>query len=388
MEALADIPTVDLVAAALQGLLVAAALATAGVYAIKRSGNRSANVFFALTLAAFALSIGALVLEHLGLTTRSPRLRYLPVWMTWTIGPAWFYYVKFSLFPAYRFRWTDLKHFAAPLAQVLFYLGVFLSGRTGLAPDRLLGVEATTLDEAVFLASVVGYLFAGYRYLRYRARRIGQAPRRWDFWKVRLLRRSQRVLFVLLTFNFAFVAVNFLSAHTLGQELMHVRSYYATSSLSFGLILLYLLRGVAYRQHFYPQVPSTELTAEGPLARVRELVEREGGFRDPDLHPVRVARAVGISPGTLEGLSPKLGAPDWPTYIARLRFAEVSRLRKTGLTLRVAALEAGFASRRAVQRAFARRAKRAGDVRGGGFEANGQRAGVPQGRLGDVAGVG
>ena len=356
MDHLAELSRYDLLAAAFQAAVAGGALATATVYATKRSGNRSSNVFFALLLASFALCIAALVLEHLGLTARYPRLRYAPLWYTWTIGPAWFFYVKFSLFPGYRLRRSDLKHFVAPAVQALTYAAVFfghlLSGER--APVRVAGVRATTIEEAVFLASVGGYILAAYRYLRYRAREIGERRARWDYWKVVLLRRSQRVLVVLLAFNFAFVAYNFAVEQASGFGLGHLRGFYASSSLSFGLILVYLLRGVAYRQHFYPQVPAEELARGGGSAatRLRRLVEEEGGFRDPDLHRVRVARAVGIAPAELDELARAAEARAWWPYVVGLRAAEVARLRKTGRSLRVACLEAGFASQQAALRAL------------------------------------
>ena len=357
IAAISTLSKYDLVAATLLTLLVVGAVAIAVMYVIKRSGNRSSNIFFALLLLAFSATITALIFEHVGLSVRYPRLAYAPIWLTWTIGPAWFYYVKFSLFPAYRFRWTDMKHFAFPIFQVLGYSIVFFSGELSLAPDAIFGIPATTIDESIFLLSVGGYLFASYRYLRYRAREIGNKPLRWDFWKVKLLRRSQRVIFVLLTFNFAFVAFNFLSEQTLGQSLQHMRSFYASSSLSFGLILLYLLRGVAYRQHFYPQVPPEELAGVSvdTAVRLQTLIEAQGGFRDPDLHEVRVARAVGLSPKQLQQLSLKQAGKPWRDYVRGLRIAEVRKLRRASFTLRRAALEAGFASRRAALGAFGRR---------------------------------
>ena len=347
----------DLVAAALQTLLIVASLATAGVYLIKHSGNRSANFFFALLLLVFSASIGTLVLEHLGIPSRMPRWRSVPLWLTWSIGPAWFYYVKFSLFPGYAFRWTDLKHFVFPVLQLLIYVISFVRGDVGFAERRILFVPYRTLEELIFLLSVGGYLFGGYRYLRYRARALAGRVLRWEYWRVKLLRRAQRVIFVLLTFNFAFVAYNFAQTQISGTGLLHVRSFYASSSLSFGLILLYLLRGVAYRQHFFPTVPAEVLDQIGstPTERLQSLIEREESFRDPDLHRVRTARAVGVDPSRLDQLVSQLGHRSWSSYITQLRLGEISRLRKTGLSLRKAALRAGFASRQHALRAFKKR---------------------------------
>ena len=363
MPDLSHLSRYDIVAAALQAGLLLVTLATVGVYLVKRSGNRTANLFFALLLLAFGGCIGALVLEHLALTTRFPRLRYLPVWFTLAIGPAWFYYVKLSLFPSYRVRWSDVKHAVFPLAQWLSYIYCFAAGRDGLRQDFLFGFAASTYEQALFLVSVFGYLFGAYRYLRFRAREIGERRERWDYWRVRELRHVQRVLVVLLVFNFFFVAYNFAVEQSSGAGLLHLRGFYASSSLSFGLILLYLLRGVAHRQHFSAIVPEAALAAfaktrgrdGGAAARLRALMEDGGGFRDANAHEVRIARSIGVSPRDLDGIARALGATGVVAYVRTLRIAEVARLRALGRSLRGAILEAGFGSRRDALRVFGAR---------------------------------
>lgn len=360
MEHLASLSRYDLVAAILQAALIILALGTAFGYFTKRSGNRSSNVFFALLLLAFSLSIGALVFEHLGLPAKHPSLRFVPLWFTWTIGPAWFFYVKFSVFPSYQWRWTDAKHFLLPAGQAMYYTAVFYGGLGEIVPETIFGIRATTLDEVIFLMSVVGYIFSAYRYLRYKANEIGSQPLRWDYWKVKLLRRSQRIIIALLAFNFVFVVFNFTTVQQSGVGLLHLRGFYASSSLSFGLILLYLLRGVAYRQHFYPQVPVAELERVGktPSERLEALTITHRGFCDPDLHEVRVARAVGIAPEKLNELAKERGYRGWWPWTEALRLKEIARLRKSKkVSLRKAALDVGFASQRAALRAFRKRSR-------------------------------
>ena len=362
MPALGTLSRFDLLAAALQSLLFVGTVITVGVYVTKRSGNRKSNLFFAGLLTAFGLAIAALILEHLGVPARYPRLRYLPIWLTWSIGPTWFYYVKLTLFPAYSPRASDLKHALMPASQLAYYVYCFASGADGLRGDFLFGLAASTYEEFVFFGSVLGYLLASYRYLRYRARAIGARPVRWDYWRVKQLRHTQRVLVVLLVFNFGFVVYNFVVTQTSGTGLLHLRGFYASSSLTFGLILLYLLRGVAHRQHFSALVPPAALARElhrregpdgdGPVPRLRLLMGEGEGYRDPNAHEVRVARSLGVSPAALDSLTQSLAGTDWATYLRRLRLTEVARLRARGLPLGKAALEAGFASRRAALRAF------------------------------------
>ena len=165
----------------------------------------------------------------------------------------------------------------------------------------------------------------------------------------------QRVLVVLLVFNFGFVAYNFAVEQVSGAGLLHLRGFYASSSLSFGLILVYLLRGVAHRQHFSAMVPAEALGAfakthgrdAGPANLLRILMEDGAGSRDPNAHEVRVARSVGVEPLALDRLARVLGAEGIVAYVRGLRVAEVVKLRAEGVSLRAAILEAGFSSRRA-----------------------------------------
>ncbi len=344
----------DLIAAACQVLLLVVTTGTIVIYLSKRSGNRKSNIFFAALLSAFGLCIAVLVLEHLGLSASYPRLRYLPIWMTWSIGPAWFFYVKLTLFPAYRLRATDIKHAVMPAAQLVYYGVCFVTGTDALRREFLFGFAASTYEELIFFGSVLGYLFAAYRYLRFRAREIGDRPIRWDYWRVKQLRHAQRVLVVLLVFNFMFVAYNFVVTQTSGTGLLHLRGFYASSSLSFGLILLYLLRGVAHRQHFSAMVPLKVLAkaAETPEARLQMLMREGLGYRDPNAHEVRVARSIGVAPGELGPIVNSLGAASWSAYLRTLRIGEVARLRGRGVPLRAAVLEAGFPALRAAERAL------------------------------------
>ncbi len=337
----------DLIAAGLQAGLLTVTIATAIVYLVKRTGNRTANLFFVLLLTAFGLCVADLILEHLAVTARHPRLHYLPIWLTWTIGPSWFYYVKLSLFPAYRLRRTDLKHAVFPVSQVLYYVYCFVSGADGLRRPFLFGFAASTFEEFIFLTSILGYLFGAYRYLRFRAREIGEDQLRWDYWWVRQLRHIQRVLVVLLVFNFTFVVYNFVVAQSSGVGVLHLRGFYASSSLSFGLILLYLLRGVAHRQHFSAMVPARVLTqvANESVGRLRDLMQNGRGYRDPNAHAVRAARSIGVEPDEIAGLVVALGASTWSSYLRHLRLAEVARLRERGVAMGSAMLEAGFSSR-------------------------------------------
>ncbi len=337
----------DLLAAGLQAGLLVVTGATILLYLGKRTGNRTANLFFALLLTAFGLCVADLILEHLAVTALHPRLHYLPIWLTWTIGPSWFFYVKLSLFPAYRLRRTDLKHAVFPVSQVLYYLYCLLTGADGLRRPFLFGFAASTFEEFIFMASILGYLMAAYRYLRFRTREIGPREERWDYWWVRQLRHIQRVLVVLLVFNFGFVVYNFVVAQSSGVGVLHLRGFYASSSLSFGLILLYLLRGVAHRQHFSAMVPLKVLTqvSPEPAERLRTLMLVGRGFRDPNAHEVRAARSIGVEPRGLTALVPELGSPTWSAYLRRLRLAEVARLREQGVALGLAILDAGFPSR-------------------------------------------
>lgn len=325
------------------------AFSTALVYLFKSSGNIQSNRFFAMFLLALWSCMLWLITVHLGLSDYILALKVPPIWPTWLIGPAWFYYVKYAVFPSYTLRKTDLKHFILPVVQIVFHAQKFLMSLGGKSSGftSIFEVSTHTIEEFVFVLSMFGYLFASYRYLRFKAKAIGNRKLNWNYWKIRQLRNVQRILIVLFTFNFLFVAYRYFVYQFSGNNLLEIKSYQATLSLSFALFLLYVLVRVAHRQHFWPIVPTDQMTQ---IQSVKEkfdvLMRKELCFLDPDLHEVRFARTLGVSPNEIAALISQTSLENWDHYIMTKRLQYMKSLIDKGMPIRKAILNVGFSDLR------------------------------------------
>ena len=107
-------------------LAVLQALFIGGLFFLKRSGEKRANFFFGALLITFGLTLLHNILDLTGFFDMHQRWYSFPIYYTLAFPTLLFYYVKLNLYPTYRFRWTDLKHFILPIFQWLFFVGAFL----------------------------------------------------------------------------------------------------------------------------------------------------------------------------------------------------------------------------------------------------------------------
>ncbi|NUO00142.1 MAG: hypothetical protein HUU01_05955, partial [Saprospiraceae bacterium] len=114
-----------LIAALLAGVLQS--LSVGGLFFLKRSGERRANACYGLLLIAMGLTLLHNILLISNVFVHYPRLQFLPIYFTLSFPPLLFYYVKLTLYPAYRLKRSDIKHFILPIGQVLFFFAIFFN---------------------------------------------------------------------------------------------------------------------------------------------------------------------------------------------------------------------------------------------------------------------
>jgi hypothetical protein len=218
------------------------------LFFLKRSGVKRANIFYGLLL----LCIGGTLLHNIiyviGFYDHYPAYKFFPLYFTLAIPVLLFFHVKLSLYPEYRLRWTDGKHFAIPLMQWVFFWSVFLR-----APiDKL---EASRqfynpfyggMEQAVYLASFFAYLYFSYRYVsqrRYHLRnKAGVLPKLTiaEGRKVWYLSKLLKGLFILFGIHAAFVLTDFFCYEFLYINLRSVRVYAGLGALSFAALVYFL----------------------------------------------------------------------------------------------------------------------------------------------------
>ena len=204
----------------------------------KRSGERRANRLYGFLLICGALTQLHFLWDFLGWLERYPELRYLPVYYSLWLPVLLFSHVKVSLYPAYRFRWTDAKHFALPLGQSLYFLGIWLipalrheDGRYFYSPFY------GGLEQALYLIGWPLYVLFSYMYLRTRRRQLGNRSLPRLQWYLRKLLKGCLILMV----GYAFLSgADFLAYKFHWADLRSAPWYAGAQALSFTVLLGWL----------------------------------------------------------------------------------------------------------------------------------------------------
>lgn len=223
-------------------LMATAALAAGvigGLFFVKRSGDRRANLIYGTLLLAAGLTQFHFLFDFAGWPARWPGLRFLPTYFTLWLPVLLFFWVKVRLYPEYRLRWTDAKHLALPLAQLLFFAGRWLvpewrgpaAGRSFYSPFY------GGLEQALYLIYWPLYLFFSYQYFRRKRAALNRPVLPRLLWYIRKLLKGCG-LFVLA---YAILALgDFVSFKYLNADLRGQAWYAALQSLTFSILVYWL----------------------------------------------------------------------------------------------------------------------------------------------------
>lgn len=224
--------------AGLMAVTLLAAIGIGGLFYFKRSGDPRANHLYGALLIAGGLTQLHFLILFTGLNAARPYLEFLPIYFTLWLPVLLFFYVKISLYPRYRFRLGDLKHFIFPVAQLLFFLGLWLipsfrrpEGRYFYSPFY------GGLEQALYLVIWPAYIVFAYQYLRRRRAQLGRRTLPRLLWYLRKLLKGS-MLFVIA---YAILAVSdFLSYNYLFVGTRSQPWYLAAQSLTYTVLLLWL----------------------------------------------------------------------------------------------------------------------------------------------------
>ena len=224
--------------AALMALSALVAGGVGGLFYFKRSGDRRANCIYGTLLVMGGLTQLHFLTLFAGWTVRYPWLEFLPIYFTLWLPALLFFYVKLSLYPHYRLRVGDLKHLILPVAQLLFFVGVWLfpdfrrpDGRYFYSPFY------GGLEQALYVVIWPAYIIFAYQYLRRKRRQLARNSLPRLLWYVRKLLKGS-MLFVIA---YAILALaDFISFNYLYYDLRSRVWYAGAQSLSYTVLLLWL----------------------------------------------------------------------------------------------------------------------------------------------------
>lgn len=222
-----------LVANALQGLGIG------GLYFFKRSGVRSANFFYGILLISFSLTVVHNIFLVLHLYEIYKGLYFLPIYFTLAFPSLLFYHVKLSLYPKYKLRLSDVKHFILPIGQLIFFITMFLSpveyksqlGRNFYHP--FFGA----IEQSLYLVTFYAYMYFAYRYIIQRQKSV---KIRQELRLVLYLKKLIKILFVLFAVHTIFVLTDFISYELFRIDLRTNKIFAGCGILSFAALNYWL----------------------------------------------------------------------------------------------------------------------------------------------------
>ena len=229
---------------------------------------------------------------------------FLPIWYTLSFGPLIFYYTKYSLYPSYQFRWTDLKHFILPILQIGIYLVAFLQPEANKVwlLEHYISPFFKTFEGSLYVVSFFSYLALSYRYLKFKEVSVKKKGYTWERHKIRWHKQMVRVLFLLAGLNTFYVVTDFVAYNWLNINMYNVPGYAALGDLSFAAMLAWLcfhawslaMRAPYVRRYKRRIDPWTDLFwSEWKVQK---------WFLDPDIRPVHLCKRYGIKPSDFSSI--------------------------------------------------------------------------------------
>ena len=218
------------------------ALSIGGLFFFKRSGDRRANWFYGFLLITFGLTLLHNIVNFIGWYNDYPWLKFLPLYYTLSFPVLLFYHVKLSLYPAYRLKWTDVKHFILPVGQAIYFLTLFLMPGAYKA-----GIERSffnpfygAIEQGLYLLGFYAYMYFSHRYIKQRRLALKGRNRPRDKRAIFYLRVLIRVLLVLFIIHTIFVVGDFVYFKLFEVNFRAVKAYVAFGMLSFAALGVWL----------------------------------------------------------------------------------------------------------------------------------------------------
>lgn len=224
---------------ALMSIGVLQALSVGSLFFLKQSGHRLGNYFYGMLL----LAIGLTLLHNIGVLfdffDYYPRLKFLPIYYTLSLPVFLFFYVKLSLYPKYKLKWSDFKHFILPLGQFLYFVLMFFSpisyksevGRTFFNP--FFGA----FEQFLYLSSSFAYLYFSYRYIK---RRKLSATTPIEFKQLFYIKNLIKIYLLAFIVHTGFVLSDFFVYELFQYNLQNIKPYAGLGAMSFVMMEFWL----------------------------------------------------------------------------------------------------------------------------------------------------
>lgn len=295
---------------------------------LKPHGNQKANVCLGLLLLTFSMGTFNVLLLRTRVFGDYDHLYYAPLWYTLSYGPLFFYYVKFSLFPTYEARATDLKHFLLPAIQlsVILFVAFQPESYKNRIWENFIQPIYGPIEYTLFLVFLFIYVYLAYRYIRFKIVTLRMNSTHWERKKAFDLRLVIRRLIILGTVYSFFAISDFIAFHGFGVNMYEVNGFGWLGDLAFAGMLTWLAV-MSYWQDLlvYVRVSFSQKQIDFTNKALDKWIKGEERFRNADLTISEMADAFDVSRASLHKAIQQKFKQNFRAWLSQYRLAYIQR---------------------------------------------------------------
>ncbi len=172
-----------------------------------------------------------------------PALIFLPIYFSLSVGPLFFFYTKARLYPNFRLKASDFKHFILATVQFLFFIYLFILKLENkkVMMDRFFSPIYGNLEDLLFIFSTLMYIYFSYRFVLHERGRLQKSRgTKRELFIVGWLKRHIKVIGILFAIHASFILSNYLGFKLLNINLNNKTIFSAMIELSFCAVVFWM----------------------------------------------------------------------------------------------------------------------------------------------------
>ncbi|MBV6653898.1 MAG: helix-turn-helix transcriptional regulator [Mameliella sp.] len=309
-------------------------------------------------LSSLLILVGLAVLNQLmalgGIYSQYQYLYFLPIVITLSFGPLFYFFVKSKLSPSFEFRKKDWAHFLLPAMQFLFYC--YVGSRSMERKSEIwrfwIQPYGQYIEQGLVLVSTFGYLWMAYQFLN----RAVPRPA-WKQPVVKWLNRFTLVLGGTMLINLAYDVVDMILYGLYEYNLFNTPWLDFPLQMANAFMALWLVYNAWLYNHqrlILPKViPTAKETSLGE--QIQSLFKDDELHRDPELDLDSLSKRLGLHRNQLSRWFSESGS-SFREMVNQYRVEDFIKLAQddafSHFSLLAIAHEAGFNSKATFNRVF------------------------------------
>ncbi len=206
-------------------------------------GHWFSDRIFGILLGLMSLTLFNNLMAYWGISIRNPKLYFLPIYYSLSLGPLIFFLAKSKLYPQLRLHRSDLKHFILPFVQaaVFWWVGLHDTAYKMGVKNAFFSPIYGGFEDWVYTLTTGMYFYFGYRFVKFEmstARQRGVSRR--QIMVIGWLKRMIKILFILFAVHASCLVSDWINYRLFDVNLNNKALFSAFTELSFGAMVGWL----------------------------------------------------------------------------------------------------------------------------------------------------